>query len=221
MDFKILGRYVLSTKNGIFEAVIPEVIETVNYAVDEDLEVKERWYSVNGKKIPEVNVLWFVKGITSDLVCALDTRDKILLLKDYYQAVKVLASVINHENSNIRLIKNDYDDAVNNILSDSPDYSASGRASLRLAGRAVKAKLESEGRDFKPDEKLRELVKGLTLLKGEEPEGLTSNMVSLSEMENDELPLNLEEALSTLKKSLQLYIDLHCPVKEAKIRTIE
>ena len=216
MDFKILGRYVLSIKNGIFEATIPAVNETVNYALDEDLEVKKRWYTVNGKKIPEVNVLWFVKGVTSDLVCTLGTRDKILLLKDYYLAVKVLASVINHENSIIRLIKNDYDDAIDNIL-DTRDYSASIRASLKLAGRAIKAKLESEGKGFKPDEELRELVKQLTIIKGEELEEVISNLESLSRRNIDESPVNLEEAVKTLKNSLRLYLKLFHPSKDPRI----
>ncbi|MFC1493718.1 hypothetical protein ACFL6W_00405 [Thermodesulfobacteriota bacterium] len=219
MNYKTLGRYVLNIRNELFEAIIPEVSEMVNYAIDENLEIKERWYTVNGKKIPEVNVLWFVKDITSELASTLDTRDKILLLKDYYLAVKVLSSYGKHEDSNIRLIKNDYDEAVNNILAAQPDYFASRMASLKLAEKIIKSKLESECIEFEGCQRFTDFPEKLDCANIEGLEEIISKIEDTSKEGDSDTPVTCEEAVSFLENSLRLYLKLFHPSKEPKITT--
>ena len=141
--------YILIIKGEPYEAILKQEQRLVNQTIDTDLEIKERWYTINGKNIPEINILWHVKGITSETASALDTREQIQLLKDYLHGQKTLGSIKKHPDSFIAGAKADYDIAVNSIFKDPPDYETSCQSSKRFACQILKAKLKDEEKIFK------------------------------------------------------------------------
>ena len=58
--------FILIIKDEPYEVVLKKEEGLVNQTIDSDLETKERWYTINGKKVPEINILWNIKGITSE-----------------------------------------------------------------------------------------------------------------------------------------------------------
>ena len=116
--------YILIIKDEPYEAILVENCGLINQTVDADLEIKERWYTINGKKIPEVNILWHVKGLTPETASSLDTKEQILLLKDYLHGQRTITSIKNHQDRSIALAKRDYDVAVCNIF-EKQDYETS------------------------------------------------------------------------------------------------
>ena len=221
MNFNSLGRYVLLIKNKPFEAMLPEVDGIVNYAVDTDLEIKERQYTVNGKKIPEINILWFVEGMTPEIASNLDTKEQILILKDFYSGVKTVKAIIKDHGADMEAAKNDYDSAVNNILSDDPDFSISIIASLRLAEKIIKLKLQSDGKEFKECKGFSDFAEKLD---GENKEGLEEiiRQIENSSKEGDRnTPVTCDEAVNTLKNTIQLYLELFHPTKKPGIKMRE
>lgn len=215
MDFKSLGRYVILINNKPFETSLPEMSEMVNYAIDEDLEVRERWYTVNGKRIPEVNALWFVKGISKETAEGLDTRDRILLLKDCYLGIKSVSSILKHEDSDFRNLKKYFDDAVGFILSDHPDYKMSVAASIGFSGKVIRLKLLSKGIEFRQDEKPADM---LEKLESKDIENLKEIAGEITYCENNS-EVTLEAAVNSLKNALRLYVEIYHPSGEAKITT--
>lgn len=218
MNFKSLGSYVLLIKNKPYEVMLPEVDGVVNYAVDTDLEMKERWYTVNGKKIPELNILWFVKGMTPEISSNLDTKEQILILKDYYSGLKAVKAIIKDHGDNMEEGKKDYDSAVNNILSGDPDFSSSRMASIRLAEKIIKLKLQSEGAEFKGYKRFADCAEKLDCGDIDGAKQIISQIEhSLKEVDSD-IPATCEEAVNLLKISLQLYLKLFHPLKNPEIK---
>ena len=218
MNFKSLGRYILLIKNIPFEAMLPEVDGVVNYAIDTDLEIKERWYTVNGKKIPEVNILWFVKGMTHEIASNLDTKEQILILKDYYSGVKAVKAIIKDHGADMEDAKNDYDSAVNNILSDDPDFESSRMASRRLAEKIIRLKLQLEGKEFEECKRLADFAEKLDGADIEGLEEIIGQIEGPSKEEGSDTPVTCEEAVNILKNSLQLYLKLFHPSKKPGIK---
>lgn len=218
MNFNNLGRYVLLINNKPFEAMLPEVDGVVNYAVDIDLEIKERRYTVNGKKIPEVNILWFVKGMTPEISSNLDTKEQILILKDFYSGVKTVKAIFKDHGVDMEDAKNDYDSAVNNILSDDPDFDGSRIASLRLAEKIIKLKLQSDDIEFKECKGFSDFAEKLDNENMEGLEEIISQLENSSNVGVSDNPVTCEEAVNTLKNSIQLYLKLFHPSKKPGIK---
>lgn len=221
MNFKSLGRYILLIDDKPFEAVIPEVSGIVNYAVDADLEVRDRWYTVNGKNIPEVNILWFVRDMTHEIASKLDTKEQILILKDYYSGVKTVTSMIKNPSGEMKQAKNEYDDAVDNILSCNPDFSSSREASLRFAEKILKSKLQSEGKEFEGCQRLNDFAEKLDGIDIDGVKEIITEIEQLSREGGNDSPVTCEEAVKTLNNSIRLYLMLFHPSKKPGITLVK
>lgn len=203
------GSYILIIKDKPYEVILQDEGRLVNHVIDPDLEKKERWYTINGKKIPEINVLWHVKGITSEIALSLDTLGQILLLKDYMFGHRTVASLKNHQDSSVVNAKSDYDEAVFNIFKDEPNYVGSSRSSFQFAVKILKAKLQMEGKVFEQTEKLHCLAKKLEDENIEEIQGIISNIQKYSNETDGEISVTCGGAVSAVRSSLELFSKLY------------
>lgn len=209
--------FILIIKDEPYEVVLKKEEGLVNQTVDGDLEIKERWYTINGKKIPEINILWNVKGITHETALRLDTREQIQLLKDYLHGQKSINSIKNHEDNSIVQAKADYDIAVNSIFSEQPDYKISCQASVRFACQIIKAKLKGENKTFN-DETLIGLVNTLNKSDFKEIEDIIPWVQKTPEEGSGESGVTLEDAVNAVRSSIALYAKLFYKTDEKKSR---
>ena len=214
MDQENPDSFILIIKDEPYEVILKEDQALVNKTIDSDLKIKERWYTVNGKKIPEINILWHVKGITSETASSLDTREQILLLKDYLRGQKALNLIKNHPDNSISLAKCNYDTAVSCIFSDKPDYLSSCQASLRFACQIVKAKLTGTGKTIEDHETLAGLTAKLDDADFQEIEDIIPWIQKNPEEKDVEPSVTPEEAVNAVRSSLALFSVLF-PDKEA------
>lgn len=203
------GSYILIIKNKYYEAVLQEEGRLVNRVIDPDLEEKERWYIINGKKIPEINILWHVKGITPEIALSLDTRGQILFLKDYMFGHRTVASLKNHQNSSVTNAKSDYDEAVFNVFKDVPDYVGSARSSFQFAVKILESKLQAEGKVFEQTENLLDLVKKLEDENYDEIAAIISDIQKYSNETDDKTSITCDDAVSAVRSSLELFSKLY------------
>ncbi|MGD9160599.1 MAG: hypothetical protein PVG39_19440 [Desulfobacteraceae bacterium] len=208
--------YILIIKDEPYEVILKEEEGLVNKTIDEDLEIKERWYTINNKKIPEVNILWNVKEITPETAANLDTKEQIQLLKDYLYGQKTLNSVKNHPDSSIAHAKGDYDIAVSNIFTEQPDYDTSCQASLRFASQALKAKLKNKEKTFDDGEILTDLAEKLDdVIYKEIAEIIPWVQKSTGEGDID-ASSTLEDAVNAVRSSIALFAKLFPDEKAEK-----
>ena len=208
--------YILIIKDEPYEVIIKEEQGLVNKTIDIDLEKKERWYTINGKKIPEINILWDVKGLSPETASSLDTREQILLLKDYLHGQKTINSIKNHQDDSIALAKGDYDIAVFNIFAEHPDYESSCQASLRFACRIIKTKLYCAGKTFNKDDILTELTGKLDSADFKEIEEIIPWIQKSPEESSMDSKTTLEDAINAVRSSIALYAKLFNKKDEKK-----
>ena len=200
--------YILIIKDEPYETILMKEERLVNRTIDADLEIKERWYTINGKKIPEINILWHVKGITPETASSLDTKEQILLLREYLRGQKTLNSIKNHEDNSIVTAKKDYDVAVCSIFANQPDYEASCQSSLRFACKILKSKLQNEGKLFEEEQSLAELAGKLDDNDFKEIKKIIP-WVRKSQGENgDDFEATLEDAVNAVRSSIALFSKL-------------
>ncbi len=216
MDQENPDSFILIIKEEPYEVILKEDQGLVNKTIDSDLKIKERWYTVNGKKIPEINILWHVKGITSETASSLDTREQILLLKDYLRGQKALNLIKNHPDNSISLAKCDYDTAVSCIFSDKPDYLSSCQASLRFACQIVKAKLTGTGKTIEDHETLAGLTAKLDDADFQEIEDIIPWIQKSHEEGGNDASAAFEDAVNAVRSSVALYIKLFSDKKDEK-----
>ncbi|MBN2420111.1 MAG: HEPN domain-containing protein [Deltaproteobacteria bacterium] len=204
MDQKNPDRLILIIKDEPYEVILKEEEGLVNRTIDTDLEIRERWYTVNGKKIPEINILWHVKGITPETALRLDTREQILILKDYMRSRKIINSIKNHLDNSISKAKSDYDTAVSFIFSGEPDYESSCLTSLRFACKLLRAKLQTEDRLFEENESLMALAGKLDEADFKEVEEIIPWVQKISE-EGDDYKATFDDAVNAVRGSLALF----------------
>lgn len=208
--------FILIIKDEPYEVILKEEQGLVNHTIDSNMEIKDRWYTVNGKKIPEINILWHVNGITSEIASSLDTKEQIQLLKDYLRSQKTIRSIKNHQDSYIKQTKGDYDIAVNNIFSEQPDYVTSFQASVRFACRILKAKLKGEDKAFEDDETLSELAIKLDDIDFKEIEEIIPWVQKSPEEGDANVSTTLEDAVNAVLSSVALYVKLFADKKDEK-----
>ena len=208
--------YILIIKDEPYEVVLKEEQGLVNQTIDSDLEIKERWYTINGKKIPEINILWNVKGITPEIASSLDTREQIQLLKDYLHGQKTINSIKNHQDSSIAQAKGDYNIAVNNIFAEEPNYTSSCEASLRFACQILKAKLKGADKTFEENETLTELTGKLDDADFKEIEGIINWIQKSPEESDSDTSAAFEDAVNAVRSSIALYAKLFSDKKDDK-----
>lgn len=212
--YKNLGSYVLLIKDDPWEAIVPGVEGLINYAIDADLEIRERWYTVNGKKIPEVNILWFVKGLTSEIAENMDTRELIMLLKDFLFGRKTVSSLKRYDDNPLLARANeDYDDAVYNLFKKQPDYNSSQKASLKFSEKILESRLESEGKALKGNHNLLELANKLEDINTVELGGLFDSIECSVNTVGDKPDINRDEAANAVRSSLVLFSRIFPEVK--------
>ena len=95
-----------------------------------------------------------VSEMTPEAASGLDTRELVLLLKDYYSALKTVTGIVKMTDIESEQAKKNYDEAVNNILSGIHDYGMSRMASVRLAENIIKLKLCSDGKEYENNQGL-------------------------------------------------------------------
>ena len=202
------GSYIVIINDEPFEAVFKEHAGLINQAIDIDLEIRERWYTVNGKNIPEVNILWYINGVTNEIVSGLDIREQILLLKDYLFAKKTIISLKNHRDSSVARAKKDYDSAVTAIFADQPDYKASCRSSVRFSCQILKAKLKQKEIDFKGSQTLTELADKLDAAIYEEVKEIIPWLLKIAEDGENNFQATREHAVNGVRSSVALFSKL-------------
>ena len=210
--------YILIIKDKPYEVALKEKEGLINQAIDIDLEIKERWYTINDRRIPEVNILWQVKGITQETASGLDTKEQILLLKDYLHGEKTLGSIKNHEDTSVVNAKNDYDTAVSCIFADQPDYASSCEASVRFACQIIRAKLRRAGKNFEEYETLTELTGKLDDAEFEDIEGIIPWIQKKPEEGDVDFKITLEDAVNAVRSSVALFAKLFDKKDEKKSR---
>lgn len=208
--------YILIIKEEPYEVIFKEEQGLVSQTIDIDLEIKERWYTINGKKIPEINILWNVEGITPETASSLDTKEQILLLKDYLHGQKTLNSIKNHQDSSIVNAKNDYDTAVSNIFAEKPDYESACEASVRFACRILKSKLKGQGKTFEDDETLKGLAEKLDNADFKEIEEIIPWVQKSPEEGDVDFRTAPEDAVNAVLSSVALYAKLFPDKKDEK-----
>ena len=211
-------RYILIIKDEPYEVFFKEEKGLVNRTIDIDLEIKERWYTISGNKIPEINILWNVKGLTPETASSLDTREQILLLKDYLHGQKTINAIKNHKDISIALAKGDYDIAIGSIFAEQPDFETSCRASLKFACQIVKARLYGAGKTFKDDDILTELTGKLDDADFREVEGIIPWIQKRPEDGDMDYKTTLEDAVNSVRSSIALYAKLFDKKDEKKSR---
>ena len=199
--------YILIIKDEPYEAILVENCGLINQTVDADLEIKERWYTINGKKIPEVNILWHVKGLTPETASSLDTKEQILLLKDYLHGQRTITSIKNHQDRSIALAKRDYDIAVCNIF-EKQDYETSCNASIRFACQILKSKLLAEERVSDDNLPLKELAGRLGDRDFKEIEDIIQWLQRSPEDDEIDCRVTLEDAVNAVRSSVALFAKL-------------
>ena len=211
-------RYILIIKDEPYEVIFKEEQGLVNKTIDINLEMKERWYTINGNKIPEINILWNIKGITPETASGLDTKEQIMLLKDYLHGQKTINSIKNHPDSGMARAKNDYDTAVSCIFEEQPDYEASCQASLRFACHILKAKLKNADKIFEEDETLVELTGKLDNVDLKEIEEIIPWVQKNPEEGAEDYTTTLEDAVNAVRGSIALFTKLLDKKDEKKSR---
>ncbi len=208
MQLSNAGSYILIIKDEPYKAAYPEEKRLVNRTIDTNLEIKERWYTVNDRNIPEVNILWYVKGITSEAVSGLDTREQILILKDYLLGQKTLNAIKNHQNNFVSQAIKDYDAAIGYIFCDHPDYENSCRASSLFAREILRAKLQAEGSSFEDAQTIIDLAGRLDADLKEEIKEIIPWIQKRTEDGESTSPATLEDAVNGVRSSLALFSKL-------------
>lgn len=208
--------YILIIKDEPYEAILIERQGLVNQTIDTELEIKERWYTTNGKKIPEINILWHVKGLTPEIASNLDTKEQILLLKDYLHGQKTINSIKNNPDNSIAQAKGDYDIAVSNIFAEQPDYETSCQASLRFASQILKSKLQAEDKAFESNQPLTDLAGKLDDKDFREIEEIIPWVQKNPEEGDINLKTTLEDAVNALRSSIALFAKLLADKKDEK-----
>ena len=202
------GSYILIIKDEPYRTIYPEEKRLVNQTIDINLEKKERWYTVNGKNIPEVNILWYVKGITPETVSDLDTKELILLLKDFLFGQKTVNSIKNHQDSYVAQAIKDYEAAIDSIFEDLPDYKASCRASSLFACSVLKAKLKEKCNTFEDAQTVTELAGRLPADLNEEIKEIIPWIQKSAEYSAGLLPATIEDAVNGVRSSIALFYKL-------------
>ena len=198
------GSYILIIKDDPYEAVYPVEKRLINQTIDANLEVKERWYTINGKNIPEINILWNVKDITPETAASLDTKEQILLLKDYLFGQKIIISMKNNQDLSIVQAMDDYNAAVSLIFTDIPDYESSCGASVRFACQIFSAKLRAEGKVIDENQSLESLAAKLDEADFKEIEGIIPWLQKNAD-EGVSSAATQEDAVNAVRSSIALY----------------
>ena len=204
MDQSGFGSYILIIGDEPYQVVYPEEDRVVNRVIDTDLTKKERWYKINGREIPEINILWHVKGLTPEALSGLDTGDKIRILKDYLHGQKTINSIKNHKDSSIAQAKVDYDTAVNNIFTEQPDFEVSCDAAVSFTCRILKGKLKESDKSFEDTETLKELAAKLDAADFSEVE----DIVPWVQKNPEEGEASFDDAVNSVRSSLALFVKL-------------
>jgi len=144
------GSGIILIKNEPWEVIYPLCFGQVSFAINSDLRRQDRWaLNDKGEKIPQINILWHVVDITPEIATSLSKEEKLALLKDYMFGLNVVQSLKRCNGPYMDQAKNDYDTAVYNIFNKYPNYNNSKWASLQLAEKTMKSKLELSGVDFR------------------------------------------------------------------------
>lgn len=208
--------FILIIKDEPYEVILKEEEGLVNQTIDTDLKIKERWYTINGKKIPEINILWNVKGITPETASSLDTREQIQLLKDYLHGQKTISSIKNYQDSGIAQAKDDYDVAVRKIFAEQPDYEASCQASIRFAGQILKAKLQTEDKVFEDNQSLTDLAGKLDDNDFKEIEEIIPWVQKSPDEGDGSYKATFDDAVNAVRSSIALFAKLFPDKKDEK-----
>lgn len=208
--------YILIIKDKPYEVTFKGEKGLINRTIDTDLEVRERWYTINGKKIPEINILWNVKGITPETASSLDTKEQIQILKDYLHGRNTINTIKNHQDNNVVQAKADYDIAVSNIFAEQPDYAVSCDASMRFACRILKIKLKDEDKTLEDDGTLTEMAGKLDNHDYRELEDIIPWIGEKCKEDESDASATLEDAVNAVRSSVALYAKLFSNKKEEK-----
>ncbi len=206
------GSYILIINDEPFQVVYPDEGRIVNQAIDTDLTRKERWYKINGREIPEINILWYVKGLTPENLSNLDTGDQIRILKDYLHGQKTIKAIKNNKDSYITEAINDYDTAVSNIFLEQPDFNVSCRASVSFACRILKAKLREDNKPFEEGDSLTELAVKIAPADFSEIE----DIIPWIQKNPESGETAFDDAVNAVRSSLALFVKLFPDEKDGK-----
>lgn len=156
------GSGILLIKNEPWEVIYPLSLGQFSFAADADLRRKDRWaLNEKGEKIPESNILWYVVDITPKIALSLNSEEKLALKQDYMFGLNAVQSLKRCNAPYMDQAKNDYDIAVHNIFFKYPNYNNSKWASLQLAEKTMKSRLQMSGVEFEFNHDLPNLVKKL------------------------------------------------------------
>lgn len=157
------GSYVIEIAGEDWEVIFPSCFGQNSFAIDDNLVREERIVlTEDGKKIPEVNILWHVNNLTSSVASSLSPKEKNRILHDYMFGLNAVQSL--RDLTNVPLMeqaKNDYDVAVDNLFRKYPDYNNSKWASLQFSEKTMKSKLSMLEINFRRTHNLGELARTL------------------------------------------------------------
>lgn len=200
------GSGILLIRNEPWEVIYPLCLGQVSFIVDSDLRRQDRRaLNEKGENIPESNILWHIKDITPEIALSLNSEEKVALLQDYMFGLNAVQSLKRCTAPYMDQAKNDYDIAVYNIFYKYPDYNNSKWASLQLAEKTMKSKLEMSGVEFKRIHDLSSLAKKLDDIGVRIDDSIIQNIQCAAGVRYGEILVTRMEAVAAVRSALILF----------------
>lgn len=201
------GSGILLIKNEPWEVIYPLLLGQASFTVDSDIRRQDRSALDNeGKKIPEVNILWHVVDITPEIVSSLSNEEKLALLQDYMFGLNAIQSLRRCKNAPyMDQAKNDYDAAVHNIFNKYPNYNNSKWASLQFAEKTMKSKLQLSCVEFKRSHNLSGLAQKLGDIGIKIDDFIIQNIQCTADVRYGEISVTRIEAVKAVRSALVLF----------------
>lgn len=201
------GSAILLIKNEPWEVIYPLCLGQISLTVDSDIRRQDRWaLNDKGEEIPEVNILWHVVDITKEIASSLSNEDKLILLQDYMFGLNAVQSLRRCKDAPyMGQAINDYDNAVHNIFNKYPNYNNSKWASLQLAEKTMKSKLQLSIVEFKRNHDLPGLAKKLYDIGIKIDDYIIKNIQCAAGVRYGEISVTRIEAVTAARSALVLF----------------
>lgn len=200
------GSGILLIKNEPWEVIYPLCLGQVSFTVDSDLRRQDRCVSnEKSDKIPESNILWHVVNITPEIALSLNSEEKLALLQDYMSGLNAVQSLKRCNAPYMDQAKNDYDISVHNIFYKYPDYNNSKWASLQLAEKTMKSRLQISGVEFNRNHVLSDLAQKLDCIGIRIDDSIIQNIQCTAGVRYGEILVTRMEAVTAVRSALVLF----------------
>lgn len=204
------GNYVLMIRREHWKVELPLCYGSNHFTVDSDLQSMKRFVTTGkGRRIPSVNILWYVENMTYEIASTLSPDEKQFIFEEFIFALNAVQFLRDLKNAPFMAqAENDYDTALNCIFYKYPNYNNSKWASLQFAEKAMKSVLDINKVPFAKNHDLSTLAGKVSRLGVGIPDQVIANIQCTPAIRYEEERTTRKEAITALQCALALFSDI-------------